>query len=72
MEKGTVRRINSIDVYQKNNIIQIIIRGNAFLHNMIRIIMGTTLELARNNDKPAEMKKILSKVLLGFLRNQFS
>ncbi|HQQ52019.1 MAG TPA: tRNA pseudouridine(38-40) synthase TruA, partial [Spirochaetota bacterium] len=37
------------------------IKGNAFLHNMVRILIGTLLMLMRNNDEPSKMKEILER-----------
>jgi tRNA pseudouridine38-40 synthase len=59
-DNGTIRRINSIKVIKNDNLIEITINGNAFLHNMIRIIIGTTMDLVKNNQKHDEMKKILN------------
>ncbi len=42
---GTVRTIEGVTFSRYDSLIYCIIRGNAFLHNMIRIIMGTLLEM---------------------------
>lgn len=39
--KTTVRTIYSLDVKKEGDIIQIEVRGNGFLYNMVRIITGT-------------------------------
>jgi len=60
-EHGTVRRIESIDVTESENIIRIRICANAFLHNMIRIIVGTIVQLYREEREPSYIKYILEK-----------
>ncbi len=44
-KKSTVRTINSIDICNENSIISIRINGSGFLHNMVRIICGTILDI---------------------------
>ncbi|MGM0396287.1 MAG: tRNA pseudouridine(38-40) synthase TruA [Bacillota bacterium] len=43
--KSSVRTIYSIDIEKKEDIIEIIIEGNSFLRNMVRIIAGTLIEI---------------------------
>ncbi len=58
-EKGTVRNIHKISVTDKESVLIVRIRANAFLHNMIRIIMGTLFEIIRKGYDPGYMKKVL-------------
>jgi len=55
--KGPVTELYSIKleeiVQKEGHIIKVSIHGRSFLHNMIRIIMGTLIEIGRS-DKPAE------------------
>ena len=44
-KKSTVRTINFIEITYENSIIKIRINGNGFLYNMVRIIVGTLLEI---------------------------
>lgn len=60
-EQGTIRRIESIDIRLIDNVFEFRIRGNAFLHNMIRIIIGTVVGMSRNGDEHSKMKEILNK-----------
>ncbi|MCP4137112.1 MAG: tRNA pseudouridine(38-40) synthase TruA [bacterium] len=60
-DENTVRKINSIDVSKKDDMIEIFIRGNAFLHNMIRIIVGTIIDMHKDGKDPAFIKEILEK-----------
>ncbi len=58
-EEKTVRRIDEIDITGNDELISIRIRGNAFLHNMIRIIVGTLCDMCKNNMPPSHMREIL-------------
>ena len=60
-EYGTERKIESIDVIEHDDLIKIRFRANAFLHNMIRIIVGTTIQMYRENRDPVYIKKILDE-----------
>jgi tRNA pseudouridine38-40 synthase len=59
-DQNTVRTVTTAECIRSGQTIDVTIRGNAFLHNMVRSIIGTVLELQKR-DKPAEtMKSILS------------
>ncbi len=58
-EDGTIRRIISASATEKKNFIDVRIVGNAFLHNMIRIIIGTIVENHKFGKEPGYMKEIL-------------
>ena len=51
-KKSTVRYIRSLDVEQVGDEIQITVTGNGFLHNMVRIIAGTLIEVGRGERHP--------------------
>ncbi len=40
---STVRTINEITIVKNDNLIEFTIEGNSFLHNMVRIIVGTLI-----------------------------
>lgn len=60
-QDGTIRRIEEIEITRKGDNIRIRIRGNAFLHNMIRIIVGTLLKMHREKAPPESIVDILEK-----------
>lgn len=59
--KSTIRTITYIDIRKNENIIEIEINGNSFLLNMVRIIVGTLLEVGRENLKSIDVKKMLEE-----------
>jgi tRNA pseudouridine38-40 synthase len=60
--EGTIRFVEYITVDRIfNDFVVLTIKGNAFLHNMIRILVGTLLMLMNNNEHPLKMKEILDR-----------
>ena len=47
MKKSTVRYIRSIEIHRQGEEIQMDFTGNGFLHNMVRILVGTLIEVGR-------------------------
>jgi len=44
-KKSTVRRVDKIDITNENNLLTFTFEGNGFLHHMVRILVGTLLEV---------------------------
>ncbi|MCL2745589.1 MAG: tRNA pseudouridine(38-40) synthase TruA [Coriobacteriia bacterium] len=63
-EKNTVREITTIEVLEHSflgeQLITIRIVGNAFLHSMVRIIVGTLCEVAQGKRTPDDVLAILA------------
>ena len=61
MKKSTIREIYSLDVVQKGNEIDIIVCGNGFLYNMVRIISGTLFKVGTGEILPEEIETIIEE-----------
>lgn len=57
-----IRTMNQITLLQKNNIIQLDIKANAFLHHMVRNIVGTLVVIGANKQPPVWMKEVLESL----------
>lgn len=58
-KKSTLRRIDSIELRQNGDELRFILTGNGFLYNMVRIIVGTLLEVGAGRLTPAAVPEIL-------------
>lgn len=55
----TIRTIYTLSVNKQDNEIIIRVSGNGFLYNMVRILVGTLMEVGRGNYAPEKVKEIL-------------
>ncbi len=60
MAKTTVRTIYDLTINKQDNIITIEITGNGFLYNMVRIIVGTLIDIGHNKRQPEYVKEIIA------------
>ena len=58
-KKSTIREIYEIVIDSQDDIIEILITGNGFLYNMVRIIAGTLYEIGTGKRKPESIDDIL-------------
>lgn len=58
-KKSTVRTIYQIEIIKEKEEVDIRVTGNGFLHNMVRIIVGTLTEVGQGTRKPEEIPVIL-------------
>ena len=58
--KTTTRTVHEISIEREGDYILIRIRGNGFLYNMVRIIVGTLLQIGRGKRRADEMLDILN------------
>lgn len=59
--KSTVKTINFINILEKDHSIGIEVNGNGFLLNMVRIIIGTLLEVGKGKIQSGNIEKILNE-----------
>jgi tRNA pseudouridine38-40 synthase len=61
--RTTVRRIDGIDLTEApGDLLSIDVRGNAFLRNMVRILVGTLADVGRSALEPAQVVEILASL----------
>lgn len=59
-KKSAVRKIEKLEILERQDELVIRIAGDGFLQNMVRIITGTLLEVGKGAIKPEEIKAILA------------
>lgn len=57
--ENTVRTIYYIKVIREGNMVRILVNGNGFLYNMVRIIVGSLLKVGMGMIEPSEIGNIL-------------
>ncbi|KJS84172.1 MAG: pseudouridine synthase [Peptococcaceae bacterium BICA1-8] len=60
-DKSTIRTINYINIIEKDGILEIEINGDGSLWNMVRIIVGTLIEVGKGNLNPIDLERILNE-----------
>lgn len=58
--KTSVRILYSCEVVKKENLIEIIVTGNSFLYNMVRIMVGTLIEVGLGKVNPEDIPAIIN------------
>jgi len=59
--KSPIKNIEFIDIDMRESLIIINIKSNAFLHHMVRNIVGTLLKVGRMEEKPSWVEEVLGK-----------
>ena len=59
MKKSTVRNVDKIDITRKGEYLYFTFHGNGFLHHMVRILVGTLLEVGWGKRSPESMVELL-------------
>ncbi len=69
MKKSTVRFLRSIEIRQDDREIRMYFTGNGFLHNMVRILVGTLVEAGRGERSPESIEELFGgkRAEAGFL-----
>ena len=62
----TVRRVHRLDVQREGDLVEFFLGGNGFLYKMVRIMVGTLVEVGLGRREPGDVERIL----LGRDRNQ--
>lgn len=60
MKKSTVRNIDSITIEENKGYIYMSFHGNGFLQNMVRILVGTLIEVGYGRIQPEQMEDIIN------------
>jgi tRNA pseudouridine38-40 synthase len=58
-KKSTVRTLHSISYKQEGPLLTFVFTGDGFLHNMVRILMGTLVEVGQHKMSPQDVKNVL-------------
>jgi tRNA pseudouridine38-40 synthase len=58
--KTTVRRIDGVEIMQDGPFVIIDVRGSGFLKNMVRMMVGTLVEVGRGKREPATVARLLA------------
>ena len=69
MKKSTVRYIRSITITRQGEELRLEFTGNGFLHNMVRILVGTLVEVGRGERDPESIPQLFGgkRAEAGFL-----
>lgn len=69
MKKSTVRRIDTIEIVKNGNELTLTFTGNGFLYNMVRILVGTLVEVGRGERAADSMPSLFGakRELAGML-----
>ena len=60
MKKSAVRELRSIEIYEHGEELRILLTGDGFLYNMVRIIVGTLIEVGMGAKSADSIPDILS------------
>ncbi|MGO0882633.1 tRNA pseudouridine(38-40) synthase TruA [Clostridioides difficile] len=58
-KKSNIREIYSINIKENDDIVEIYVEGNGFLYNMVRIIVGTLIDVGLKRKAPQDIKSML-------------
>ncbi|KXG78634.1 tRNA pseudouridine(38-40) synthase TruA [Thermotalea metallivorans] len=59
-KKSTVRTLYSIDIHKEGSQLDMMFHGNGFLYNMVRIIVGTLIEVGEGKMRPEDIPEIMA------------
>lgn len=59
-KKDTVRTIYQFQIEMQGNDVRILVKGDGFLYNMVRILVGTLLDINEGRIKVSELEEIMA------------
>ena len=59
-EKSSVRHVYSFRIENSGDSVFMLVKGNGFLYNMIRIMVGTLIDVNEGNISPGDIPAILA------------
>jgi tRNA pseudouridine38-40 synthase len=57
--KTPVRTIHALDIHQQSEVVHFVIRANAFLHHMVRNLVGTLVYVGKGKHPPEWVRQVL-------------
>lgn len=57
--KTAIKKMHQVDIHKEDDMLTFTICGNAFLHNMVRIMCGTLVSVGKGKLQPEDVKHIL-------------
>jgi tRNA pseudouridine38-40 synthase len=60
VRENTVRTVFRCDVAEADDEIRVTVQGDGFLYNMVRIVVGTLMEVGRGHWEPERIESILA------------
>jgi tRNA pseudouridine38-40 synthase len=60
LDRPTLCRLNGLDIHHREGIVSFTLEADRFLHNMVRVMVGTLLEVGRGKIPPERIEQILS------------
>lgn len=60
MKKSAVRTVEQIELTEKDGVLQLDFTGDGFLQNMVRILVGTLVEIGEGKRKAEELPDVLA------------
>jgi tRNA pseudouridine38-40 synthase len=61
LTRTKVRTVFSVDIFQEKDDIKILVVGSGFLYNMVRVIVGTLIDVGHEKIHPSDILSILNK-----------
>ena len=59
--KTTIRRIDSVHIARQDSIITIDVTGGGFLKNMVRVMVGTLVDIGKGRFTPSDIDRLLQR-----------